>query len=240
MANGDYFGLDRLQQLIKPIEAIRPDIEAYAKSAGLETTFHSKGWPGVNFLWENEQGLQCTIQLVMDDDTVTYGIGYGSHKDIEGERYIFMSHLADLKTPLDPTATIEKVKEAKAICDLKRFEDLSLSKYDAKQRANKSRQENIKQTIDEIIELLKNCNLHGWANKYATWKQEIVENENNPIKLESIFRKLYVASAPRGWLGDYPIASSIKDKYNYEAMETRRRDLVERMIAQLEAAGLKI
>src|SRR5512140_2610660 len=96
------------------------------------------------------------------------------------------------------------------------------------------------QTIGEIIKFLENCNLQVWADKYANWRQEIITNKNNTVYLETIYRQLYVASAPRGFLGDYPIASSIKGKFNYEAIETRRRDLVEKMITQLEEAGIKI
>jgi len=97
------------------------------------------------------------------------------------------------------------------------------------------------QTIGEIIEFLENCNLQGWADKYANWRQEIIiTNKNDTEKLEAIYRQLYVASAPRGFLGDYPIASSIKGKFNYEAIETRRRDLVDKIITQLEVAGIKV
>jgi len=96
------------------------------------------------------------------------------------------------------------------------------------------------QTIDEIIEFLENLNLRSWADKYANWRQEIITNRNDAEKLEAIYRQLYVASAPRGFLGDYPITSSIKGKFNYEATETRRRDLVDKMITQLEVVGIKV
>ncbi len=100
--------------------------------------------------------------------------------------------------------------------------------------------ESIIQTIGEIIKLLEDCGLQAWANKYSTWRQEIIENKNDPQKLGIVYRELYVASAPRGFLGDYPIASSIKGKYKYEDIERRRRELVEKMITKLEEAGIKI
>jgi hypothetical protein len=100
--------------------------------------------------------------------------------------------------------------------------------------------DNIIHTIAEVIELLDDCNLPAWANKYATWRQEIIDNRNDPERLEMIYRKLYVASAPRGFLGDFPIASSTKGKFKYEAIEKRRRDLVEKIISQLQEVGITI
>jgi len=96
----------------------------------------------------------------------------------------------------------------------------------------------IVQTIDEIIELLENCNLKTWADKYANWKHEINTNKNDAEKIQKIIGELYVASAPRGWLGDYPITSSIVGKFDYEAIETRRRFLVDKITTQLKDAGV--
>jgi hypothetical protein len=100
--------------------------------------------------------------------------------------------------------------------------------------------DNIIQTITEIIEFLESCNQKGWAAKYERWREKIIKHKNDPEILESIYKELYAASAPRGWLGDYPITSAIKGKYNYEAIEIRRRDLVEKIISQLEDEGIKI
>jgi len=133
MANGDNFTPDQLREHIKPIEAIRKDIENYAQSEGLDTTFHSKGWPDARLDWINKHEIHCTIELGMDQDMTSYILAIGAHKDVEGKRYIFMTHLEkDLKTPFDAVSILEKIKAAKVLCDSKRFEDLPLSKRDQK------------------------------------------------------------------------------------------------------------
>ena len=47
----------------------------------------------------------------------------------------------------------------------------------------------ITQTIDEIIAFLDKCNMQGWANKYAAWRQEIIENKDDPKKVKNYTKK---------------------------------------------------
>jgi len=53
MANGDYFGADRLRELIQPIESIRQALERLAQNRKLEIMFHDRGWPSAKFMWVN-------------------------------------------------------------------------------------------------------------------------------------------------------------------------------------------
>jgi len=95
-------------------------------------------------------------------------------------------------------------------------------------------------TLSEIIALLEDCGLPAWVEKFAKWKQEIAANVNNPKKLCLIYKELYVASGPRGFLGDFPLTLSKNRELTREFIEKRRRILVDKLITQLEAFGLGI
>jgi len=138
MANGDYFGTDRLQDLIKPIESIRPTLEKLANELKLDITFHPKGWPGIRLEWVNSNELTCIVTLTMNDDYSHYGLAIGANKDIDNKRYITQSRLdTEINTPFVTDSLVEKIKQAISICNTKRFEDLSLSDYDKKQQKDK-------------------------------------------------------------------------------------------------------
>jgi len=135
MANGDYFGADRLRELIKPVEAIRAAIENLAREMNLDVTFHPKGWPGIRLKWVNNNDITCVVTLTMKDDYSLYGLGIAAYRDIDGKRYITMSHInTEIRVPFVTDLLIEKIKQAISICNTKRFEDLSLSDYDKKQQ----------------------------------------------------------------------------------------------------------
>jgi len=135
MANGDYFGVDRLRELIKPVEAIRAAIEKLVHEMNLDVTFHPKGWPGIRLKWVNNNDITCIVTLTMKDDYSLYGLAIAAHRDVEGKRYITMRHIDnELKIPFVTESIIEKIKQAITLCNTIRFEDLALSDYDKKQQ----------------------------------------------------------------------------------------------------------
>ncbi len=87
MANGGYFDEQQWQKLEKPLFAIDPIINEFAKTKGLEVTRNQKDWPERSIVW-HENDVRCLIQLYLaSEELVTYNLWLCASQDRGNGRF---------------------------------------------------------------------------------------------------------------------------------------------------------
>ena len=125
MANGDYLRFEELQELIVPITKIKEKVDLFVKERNLEIIYYSRGWPHFEITWENSYGVDCLIQLYLDDDKEHYVLWIAGTIDFENKRYMKDVKLDEnIKTPFDVNFIISEMEKGYKLCNLWKFEDL--------------------------------------------------------------------------------------------------------------------
>lgn len=126
MANGDYLSIEELKELAKPVDAIKHDIDSFAKDNDLEPVYYSRGWVHVELKWRNSFDLECLEHFSMDDDKSSYSLGIAAYKYI-GKDYYYKATtlLKGIKPPFDIKFIIDEFKKGIDLCNSWKFNDLS-------------------------------------------------------------------------------------------------------------------
>lgn len=127
MANGDYLPIEELNALAKPINAIKQDIDGFARENDIEPFYYRRGWVHAELKWKNPFSLYCRAYLTMNDDKSTFDLGIAVHRYLDEALYQKVLILQKkLNPPFDGGFVVAEIKRGVNLCNSWKFNDLSL------------------------------------------------------------------------------------------------------------------